>query len=162
MSEKPILGDQSSQLGLLCQELHGSVCAAWRKGYGYTGTFHFGDMHALDNRHPGNVDADQGDTMLNLWGCDRILTNALGDVVVDSRLRREEEALDTFHSLEGARVAGVTFGVTELSLEFAFSDGHRLLLLVDAAQTGQDDEQWAVETNSGSSMAVFGRKLIRS
>jgi len=119
-------------------------------------------MYPVEKPHPGNVDADQGAIMLNLWSCDRVLSNPLGAAVVDSRLRREEESLMAFHALEGKRVSTVEFDEAELSLLLVFSDGHGVVLLVDPTQEGKDDEQWAVESGSGPSAGVFGVEWVRS
>ena len=146
----------------LCNDFNGSVCSVWRKGYGYTGTLHFGRMHPVENPHPGSVDADQGAIMLNFWSCDRVLSNPLGASVVDSRLHKEEESLMAFHALEGKRVSTVELDETELSLRLVFTDGHSVVLLVDSSQKGKNDEQWAVESGSGPSAGVFGLDWVRS
>lgn len=146
----------------LCNDLRGQICSAWRKGYRFTGSLHFGAMQPIAKRFPGIVDSDRGMMRVSLWGCSSVLLSPAGADLLDSRSSRDENSLQTLHGLVGANVSTVEFDDIELTLELVFSDEHRLLLSINSAQTSVDDEQWAVGRANGCSAGVFGQRLIRT
>lgn len=139
----------------------GLRCRAWRKGYGYTGSFHFGQMRPIRHRYPGTVDRDQGDVMLNLWDCDRVLLGPDGSARLDSRVNRQETLLSLFDVLIDTHVSKAELDEATLTLRLMFADGHIVELIVDPGQVDQDDEQWAVESESGVAVGVFGLGSVR-
>lgn len=145
----------------LCSAITDLRCSAWRKGYGFTGSLHFGRMLPVGERHPGSVDVVEGEMMLDLWDCDRVLLRPNGEVLLDSRVNREEVVLDVLHRIEGLQVSKVELDERELSLRVPFSDGHALVLLLNREHTAEDDEQWAVQAAGETSVGIFGLGLIR-
>ena len=151
----------SEELRSLCSAITNLRCSVWRKGYGFTGSLHFGRMQPVDKRHPGSVDADQGEMMLDLWDCDRVFLRPDGEVLLDSRVSRDEVALAVLHRVEGLEASKVELDETKLSLRIDFADQHALVLILDPEQTEEGDEQWAVQGASRTSVGIFGLGLIR-
>ena len=65
------------------------------------------------------------------------------------------------HRIEGLAVSKVELDETRLSLRILFADGHALALLLDPEQAKEEDEQWAVQAASRTSVGIFGPGLIR-
>ncbi len=150
------------ELRAMCDLLRWKTCKRWRKGYGYTGTLHFGELQPVSRSEPGMVDRDEGTVLLNLWSCHRVLRNARGAPVLDSRVRRHEAELESLILLEGSRVLGIDLNASQFGLTLRFLDGQTLELLPDPALVAADDEHWAIELHDGPSIGVFGRAVILS
>ncbi len=152
----------SDQLRRMCDHLRERECHRWRKGYGYTGTLHFGELLPVSRSFPRMIDRDEGAVMLNIWNCDRVLRDAFDKTVLDSRLLRNEAELNALAVLEGSCVRSVDFDGSRLSLCLGFHDGYTLEIAPDPALHAADDEHWALELHDGPGIGVFGRALILS
>lgn len=147
-------GTSQTFLARLLQSFVGQPCVAWRKGYGRTGSLHFGTLVPARVQRPKLVNKDRGMLILNLWDCDRTL-QVPGNSVIDSTREGDEALLTRLASLEGAQVTDVLLDPPTLSLTLIFSTGARLALVTDS-RSGREDEQWAIEALNQPSISVFG------
>lgn len=134
--------------------LAGQRCVAWRKGYGRTGSLHFGVLVERPHLPPKAVDRSSGEWIIDLDDSDRVLS-CPGAQTLDSRRDGDDLVMASLQQLEGTTVREIVLDPSSLSLRLTMSDGHVLELLTDP-ELSADSEQWAIELPTGFALIVYG------
>lgn len=142
---------------MLVEGMCGTECVAWRKSYGTSGGLHFGRLvpKSLPSKRSRRY-KDEGQWILHLWDCDRILTVWKGGEL-ESRSLKDEVQMKELALLEGHRVAEVSLDPETLLLTIAFAEGSMLKLLVDE-DCEPDLEQWNLVLPSRNTIVVWPLK----
>jgi len=137
-------GDEQVANSLLAG-LVGEPVTTWRKSYGRTSHFHFGDLKALPPATTKRIYDDEGAWILQLWSC-RVQLLVEGESLPDDASRESLGAL-VGEVVSAARVVPDTW-----QLRISFEGGHELRL--DCDPTYEEDEQWNLTRPDGD-VVVF-------
>lgn len=118
----------------------GLPCSAWRKSYGRSAHLHFGTLGPKAVVTQNTVFRDEGQWVLYLFDCIRVIRWSSGDSV-SSRVHGENELLAAMPSLVGRVLTGVIFEDALLDLTLTFDDTVSLTLSIDS-RSAPDSELW--------------------
>lgn len=141
---------------VLVSGLAGQECSDWRKGYGRTGSIHFGPLRPKTRMWPGSTDSDQGQWIVMLSDCERALTLSSG-MELSSVGSGDDAVIGRLSDLRGLHLQSVVLDAETLSLTMRLSENNSLILQTDPNSTARD-EQWAIELPIGLAIVAFGER----
>lgn len=139
--------------------MKGKRLSAFRKSYGRTAHAHIGELIPRASPPPRAVYKDQGEFVVGLWDCDRVLTRAAPAETLSSPSDGDEPLLDAMAFLEGKTVSDVSLDVDSLTLRIGFSDGASVALVADL-MLDPDAEQWSVTFPDGTNLVARGSDVL--
>jgi len=139
--------------------MKGKKVSAFRKSYGRTAHAHLGQLIPRTSLSPRAVDKDQGEYVVDLCDCDRVVALARHEGTLSSLRDGDEPVLEAMASLVGMTVSEVSLDADSLILRFEFSEGAFLALVADRTLR-PDDEQWSVTFPDGTNLIARGWDVL--
>jgi hypothetical protein len=146
--------DDRTTLLAAVKKLEGQRCAEWRKGYGRSGSLHFGDLRPYAPSKKRRAYGTRGTWVLTLWNCDVELELATGERI-ETRGASDERAISRLATVNGQHLTHVRLDTETLALSLTFSSGDQLTVAPDATRDRNED-QWSLEPPDEAPFVAFG------